>query len=224
MKSRCKMIGLALVVLVAVTATSASTALAAAPEFKPAHPTKPKFTAKSGAFILRVSNKKITCSASTSSGEISGPTTAGKVVDAFTGCSGQTGTEAECKVHSTGEPNGTIRTNELTGVLGITTTGSKVGLKLKPASGTEVMFLEPEAGKSCIFATEVTKSIIGELGPIGKAQTTSELAYAEAKEKQAIKEIEIEGIREEATLRCFGAEMRWTGKEEITFEEPIEVT
>src|SRR6478672_8949551 len=94
-----------------------------------------KISGTLGAAFLegKTSKAKITCTAGTATGEITGATKTKNNVTTFTGCE-----TSGLKCNSTGDPSGTIKTSALEGVLG-NVTATLPGLRL---------FAPGEGGKS----------------------------------------------------------------------------
>jgi outer membrane lipoprotein SlyB len=180
-----------------VSAATASSALAA-PEFKPA--TAQKFTDTSGESKLEsTSHTTITCTASTSVGEITGAKTVGGVVVKFTGCKQGT---PNCQ--STGAATGEIITNTLTGSL----TGTEAA-PTETLSGPENAEKHKEFVKfKCgTVAVAVTGEVTGVVKPIKTLSTEGELIFTKAGGLTAFEEA--------ATL---------TSTDKIKFEKAVEVT
>jgi hypothetical protein len=233
---RTKVLGLVLVAMFAMSALVVSAASAAAPEFKPV-PTKKKFTDKSGTSkLIAPGGIVISCQTSTSKGEITGVKTVGNVAVTYASCTAKTKT-AECPAKS---PESTVagtiitekiktaKANPLSGELGTTTVGTKVGEALKPATGE--IFTEIEG--TCIVKTAVTGSVIGEVTPINSKKITGELVFrAEppGSTKQQIQScsggtVIILCNSESDILEAFGGSASLESKDEIRFEEELEVT
>ncbi len=180
---------------------------------------KIKFTDASGEGILSAAGIVVTCTADSSTGEINGAKTVGNVFVSFTGCTAKNG-ETECSVHSTGQPAGTIDTNELAGELGpvaLAESKTEVGLDLEAVSGN---FVTLEG--TCVPTTEVTGSVIGEVTPVEKLQKTGKLVYTTKTGKQKIQKF-VGGATD--VLKAFGlVEVQETTKDTVTYEESIEVT
>ena len=169
----------------------------------------------------------VTCKADTSKGEITGPkTTAGDTVT-FTGCTAKEGEKKSCPAKSTGEPAGTIKTEELKDTLGTVAEAeatSKVGEALEPQGTKGFVTIEaPESECLKITPTQVSGSVIGEVKPIEVMQTTGELIFtcnATTKTKQTIQKFV--GFPKDI-LSAFTSAACFESKAEITFAEPIEV-
>jgi hypothetical protein len=212
--TRIRIIGLALVAVVALSAFASASAFAA-PEFKGEGAVAgTTFTSTSGAGKME-GTETIKCSASTSSGEITSATTVGKVVVTFTGCEDK---GKKCK-SSSGAAAGEIKTVSLKGELGEVASAeaaSGVGELLTPESGSKYVSIE-----SCtLFAVEVTGSVIGEVTPINTLSTEGKLIYTEASKKQTIKKF-VGGSTHE--LSAFGSSGLETSNT-VTFSKAIEVT
>src|ERR1700679_1763089 len=110
-----KSAGVALVAAIVLALVAASAALGAA-EFAPI-PANKGFETRSGSSVLRADeeSEKITCAASTSTGEITGAKTVGRVVVAFTGCTSAGIGGTGCAVESEGAKAGEVRTSVFKG-------------------------------------------------------------------------------------------------------------
>jgi hypothetical protein len=199
-------------------------------------PTKHKFTDKEGTsnFYATGTGGAIvfTCTADTSKGEITGAKTTAGVTVTFTGCTAKEGTKASCPANSVKEkvkePAGTIKTNGLKDVLGTVAAAeatSEVGDALKPEGEEGFVTLEaPEAGCLAVKTTQVSGSVIGEVKPINVMQTTGELIFACKSGEPTVQKIQRFVGAEKDTLLGFGKAACFESKDEITYEEPIEVT
>src|SRR5271167_4747729 len=134
---------LTLLAVLAVSAVGVSAAAAATlPEFKPV-PTKKKFTGTGGKTTMLYGGgswPRITCTASSTAGEIAGAKTVGAVTLTFTGCKVEvTGGGDYCVTSSIGAKNaGEMVIASLVGELGTVATteaASGVGMLLKPEKG-----------------------------------------------------------------------------------------
>jgi hypothetical protein len=171
---------LLLLASLAVSAWAAASASAALPEFSGPIPTT--FTAKSGATTLEtVKGAKITCTADTGGGEVSGPKT-GTIKLTFTGCELVT---LALPCNTVGVPPGEIITNTLLMTLGYISIEPKkeVGIDLSTATGAPLMEFVCGALK-----VSVTGSVIGKVLPINKlvkppAHFTLKFTQAAGKQK-----------------------------------------
>jgi hypothetical protein len=193
-------------------------------------PKKHKFTDKEATSrFIATSSKGVlivfTCTADTSKGEITGAKTTAGVTVTFTGCTAKEGTK-ECSANSKGEPAGTIKTNGLKDMLGTVAAteapNTGVGDALEPEGKEGFVTLEA----ACVELTkiQVLGSVIGEVKPVNVMQATGELIFAcepPGSEKQKIQKFV--GVAKD-TLSYFGNPACFESKDEITFEEPIEVT
>jgi hypothetical protein len=191
---RIRIMGLALVAVVAMS-VAASSASAAGPvfytkaELGSTAPSKIAFTATIGAAFLegQKSKSKISCSDTAGSGASAvGETVAAKLtennVTTFTGCK-----SGELPCTSTGEPTEHIKTFALKGFLGDVALGKTAGVRLYSQSeGRGGKLAEFECGAG-IVKVVVTGSVIGALsgssGKVvseGKFSTTQKLTFAEA--------------------------------------------
>lgn len=218
---------LTIIAVVAMSVVTAASASAALPEFKPV-PTKKKFTSTSGTvtWTLGGGTEKMTCTKNTSTGELTGAKTVGKVVVTFTGCK-TTGTGG-CDVKSVGAKTaGEIITKSLSGELGTVKTteaASGVGLLLKPETGT--IWTEIPSN-SCIGESILSGSLAAEVATIGKKQATNKLVFGMSGGKQAIRELTMDsGKLSEPELygSGFWGPLAIQKTDEVTFEEALEVT
>ena len=188
---------------------------------------KTKFTDKSGTSELRsAAHETITCTKDTSSGEITGIKTVGNVKVTFTGCTQGTA-KVKCKsIKNPSKPTeGTegaeeeIITNTVEGELGEVSAGTKVGEDLKPIAA-DTRFVTIKCGTLNIA---VTGSVIGEVTPINKLQTTGTLVFA-ANAGNTNQEFTAFTGGAEDHLTAFSENAWLVSSDEITFEEAIEVT
>jgi hypothetical protein len=145
-----------------------------------------KFSGTLGAAFLegKTSKAKITCTAGTAVGEVTGPTTGKNGVTTFTGCE-----TSGLKCNSTGDPEGTIKTASLEGTLG-NVTATLPGIRLyapgekgkEPKTGALATF---KCGGELVNVT-VTGSVIGSLSGAqgtkveeGKFAASAKLTFAE---------------------------------------------
>jgi hypothetical protein len=231
MQLKSKSVLLALIAVFAMSAVAASAASAALPEFKPM-PTKKKFTSTSGTFLWRVASEPVTisCSKTTTSGEITSSSTFGKMVTKFTGCQMNKGSEGPCPVRSVGGKAEEIVTSSLKGELGTVSksqAASEVGMLLEPETGHELWTLASIAAPCSMPEVAFEGNIAGEVSAIGKKQSTSKLAFAPVSPtgKQKIAEITVKRGLVKPKLIDWGADqMTLEGTDETTFEEALEVT
>jgi hypothetical protein len=109
------------------------------------------------------SNHQVTCTTSTSKGEISSENTAKNIEVTFHGCTAFFGL-VSCT--SAGQPSGTIKTNVLHATL-VYLNGSEKGLLLKPAAGET--FATMNCGGTSI---SVTGQVLGRLVQVSHTQWT----------------------------------------------------
>lgn len=174
---RLKIVGAAIIAIIALSAVAAATASAAEPELLPGKAGE-KYTASSGAGTLStVKEPSIECKSDTASGEIKGTKTASVTID-FTGCKALKLVGA----HSLGDAEGTILTGG---------EESLCLIKAKEVGGViKIAPLHIEVAGKLI---EVTGSVIGEALPLeGKASKSGELALEE-KSKGVQKLLKCEG-------------------------------
>jgi hypothetical protein len=169
---RIRIIGSALVAVLALSAVGASAASAALPEFTPS--TGVKLTGTAGAGLLEtVTGTKVTCTASTNSGEITGVKTVSKVKVKFTGCES---TGAKC--NTTGAAVGELVTEELKATLGYLNAAKKeVGLDFVPV-GTK--FIEFSCG-TALVGVKVTGSVICRVTPVNVKSATATVTCKQSK-------------------------------------------
>jgi hypothetical protein len=141
-------------------------------------------------------------------------------------CTAKEGTKESCSAKSKGAPAGTIKTNLLKDTLGTVAKAeatSEVGDALEPEGKEGFVTLEATCPK--IKTTQVSGSVIGEVKPVGgPPKLTGELIFACASKEPPHQKIKFIGSVEDV-LTAFGAfEACFESKDEITFEEPIEVT
>jgi hypothetical protein len=200
---RLRLLGLALIAVLAVSAVAVSAAFAE-PEFKPS--TKQSFTGTSGAGTLEDSlSETISCTSDESTGEITGALTAAGIVVTFHGCKGKKGSGGTaCTVKSTNTTSpGLIITSTLKGTLGLVPTSqaaSGVGLLLQPESGSK--FVEIEAA-ACASEAPVEGSIAGEVGTTKVLSKTGKLIFTGSAGTQNIKNITVKGKGETPALTAF---------------------
>jgi|SRR5271154_257902 len=190
-----RLIGVALVAVLAMSAVVVASASAAEPEFgrckKEAGKFKDakcdeetgtefnwvplkagekvKYDSSSGAGTLETHNlEKITCTSDTNEGELTGPKS-GTVVVTFLGCE-----SSGFKCKSSGQAAGTIVTNTLETELGyINAAKHEVGLSLKPKGE---LFVEFECVGG-IIKVKTRGSVIGRMTPILEMSETSLLVF-----------------------------------------------
>lgn len=222
MQARYRATLLALVAILALSAVVASAASAALPEFKPV-PTKKKFTSTSGTVTFVTSTVAISCSKSTTAGEIASASTVGNVVMTFTGCKVASGGKA-CSVKTLGAKEGEIITKPLKGELGTVKTteaASGVGLLLEEGAAEKIATF---ASNDCMGEWTMYGSIAGEVIPIGKKQLTSKVVFAVTAGAQHIKEITVKAGTIKPELEGWHGIWTVEGSNELTFEEAVEVT
>jgi hypothetical protein len=189
----------------------------------------PSFTTKSGTTTLFSKEKaKVTCTSSSGKGETtgeSGTENAKKITKftiAYSGCKAEKGKET-CEVKSTGAGKGEVKTAELSGELGKVAKGeaaSERGLELKPKEGGVLVKLEGTCLPSSPASVE--GNVIGEIKPVKAGfKTTGELVLACSGEVQTLKKFE---GGKEAGLKAFGSAACYEGKNEIAYEETLEIT
>jgi hypothetical protein len=198
------------------------------PEFTPE--TSQKFTDKSGTSELRsAKHETITCASDITSGEIAGPKTVANVKDTYFKC-----TQGASKIKCRSIPNpekkseGTegkeeeIITNTVEGELGTVSGGTGVGEDLKPVTG-DTRFVTIKCGT---LNVSVTGSVIGEVTPLNKLQTTGDVVFAanSGNTNQAFTEITLSGGPTTDHLTAFTENAWLVSTDEITFEKAVEVS
>jgi hypothetical protein len=217
--------GVALVIAIAVTLAGASVALAAA-EFNPM-PANKGFETRSGTSVLTGNggSERITCAASTSTGEITGAKTVGKVLVVFTGCT-STGMGGQgCPVESEGAAKaGEIRTSVLKGELGTVASGeapSERALLIRPEVGKKFVLIE---GNACTEEAAVSGSIAGEVERVGIVGVKNGLIFKVAGGKQAIKKVKVATGETKPELDAFSTTATESSGQEWEFREGVEIT
>jgi hypothetical protein len=195
------------------------------PEFKP-FPTKRKFTSAGGSLSVWVgaAGATLQCSASSSTGEVTGGKTLGNIVITWTGCKVAPSGEAECSASSEGAKEGEIVTKTLGGELGTVATGeaaSGVGLLVKPTKNSEWLTF---AGSKCLEEGVLSGSAASYVGPLHTKKTTYELPYS-----AEIKEIKLGSGTVTKPRLSYGAGSfeilgAFTMPGKTTFEEELEIT
>jgi hypothetical protein len=208
---------LAVTIFAAITA---SAALATTPEwFKGGQKigtTHVSFTTESQSAPELESNvgNRILCTASRSSGEITGNTTIGKIVATYTGCH-----EGQTKCQNTAT-EGEIVTDELsaTNIYVLNNLKTNAGERFKPASGTEFVKYECEG---TTFTVE--GEVIGEALPLGKEQATGEVIFEKSVGTQ--KYLGKEGKNEKVKLLAWNGQVESAiaNRETVTFSTPVEL-
>ena len=217
-------LGMVLVAVFALSAVVASAAFAA-PEFEVRSGETLKgttFTGSTTGAKLTAAGTTINCTGGSSSGEITGATTVGKVVVTFTGCKGKG--LSECSVQSPGASPGEVVTDTLEGELGEVAhseAANETGLKLK-ASGKE-SFVTTEGSCLPFGGSSVTGEIIGDVQPVKAFAKTGELVYKAESKKQKIQKFTTDSSAQ--VLKAFGfAEVVEETTESLEFSKEIKVT
>jgi len=210
-------------------AVGASTASAAAPEFRHrgGEVVKRKFKSTTGVAKLDAAGTVVTCaSSSTAEGAEIEKGNAAKeqknvkgVVVTFKKCESENSKGEKCKVHSKGKVE-EIKTESLSGELGKVAKAeaeSEVGLDLKPTFGK--IFVTLEGTCLPISPSPVEGSVIGE--PSRKEELKGKLVFATFGGRQRIQQFE-GGFKD--TLEAFKiSEATEETTATITFEETVEV-
>ena len=192
-------------------------------EWAPGPGPKPKFTGATKTVVLETAGLKgVTCLASSSSGQYTGPKTE-TVAYTFTGCQiGPKGKGVPCQ--SSGAAAGEIRTGTLEGGLDFikeneTPTTPEVGVDLKPASGSFVTFACGSGSSS------VSGSVIAPITALDKMSTTLKVKASASAGKQTPEAFEA-GLKDTLTLEPSGGSSEPAGlqaSETRISEEPLEV-
>jgi hypothetical protein len=183
---RAPAIGAGTIISMALFAATASSALAALPEFSAPFPNPFKSTSKTLLIESTPAKVKVKCTADTNTGAVTGPATA-EVTFRFTNCTSTAVAGVLCN-----SPNGApgeIVTEKLIGQLGYVTRAPKVvGLDLQnPTGGPLAVIL---CGGLVI---ELRGSVIGRVAPLNKKVTppaTVKLAFSQKAGQQAIRMLE----------------------------------
>jgi hypothetical protein len=186
---RISMVALALVAMFAFSVASASAAqpvFYTVAEVGGTAPSVVKISGTLGAAFLegKTSKAKITCTGGTATGEITGKTSTKNNVTTFTGCE-----TSGLKCNSTGDPEGTIKTAALEGVLG-NVTASLPGIRLfapgeagkSPKTGSLATFSCGGGTVNVVVSGSVIGSLSGAAGNTveeGKFASSSKLTFAE---------------------------------------------
>jgi hypothetical protein len=221
---RVRMIALALVAAFALSAIVASAALASRDHFRATN-FPVSITIKSGVTTMYAPTAgiKITCESDKGSGSIVSELLAHFEL-LFDNC---TVTKGSCSA-------------KIASITTVPLTAIPVLVAKAEASTERALLIKPESGSGfakvekteCSPATEVTGEIAGEVTPVGKSQTTGEVVFKTASEKQTIKKVKVmEGTEGSETekevkpkLEAFGATSALEGTEENTFGEAVELT
>lgn len=186
--TRIKTVGSVLVAVFAMSSVLSATASAAKPEFVFGGVKKGFESKATGAVSLETTGgTKVKCLGGSGKGEIEGGNGSKKltkVIVKFTGCE-STGFKCKTPTGATGE----IITNELVGQLGYVEGTTKVGLEMKPKTGTQFAEFECVGG---IVKVKITGAVIGQLTPLNtKVKTTQHytLAYRQTAGVQEWKEL-----------------------------------
>jgi hypothetical protein len=215
----------ALTMLALSLATAGVAAAATLPEFKPV-PTKKKFTSTSGTVTWKMGTETITCTKSTTAGEITGVSSLGKTVIKFTGCRFKNSGGTECPLHSVGAKSEEVVTDALKGELGTvekSEAASGAGLLLEPETGSAISAVTSACNSPT--ETELEGKLAGEVATVGKKATTDKLVFGVTSGKQDIKEITVKSGTKKPAFRGWGfAAITMEASDELTFEEALEVT
>jgi hypothetical protein len=224
MMGRERILGLSLCAALAVCSIAVTPSLAAPPEFSPPFPNPVKAVSK-GITLETIGRFKVTCTADTSSGEVTGPATAALTIT-FTGCAtGEGPGGGSCQNAKGGE----IVTEPLFGTLGyLNRRHTAVGVDLSnpsasPAGGALIRF---SCGEDT--SVEVVGSLIGRIAPINKVvepHGNMTLKFAQKEGHQAIKKL-LDGSRDAPMTRVLFGPLEESGiasTELLSFASPIEI-
>jgi hypothetical protein len=180
------------------------------------------FTSSAEASDLETVGKvMMKCRAGTATGEFTGPKTNVATIT-FTGC--ELGSPVGVPCRTPGAKGGEVVTNKLEGALGYIsgagTTKPTVGMRLAPASGTQLVSVDCSG-----ITVTVSGSVIGKVtGAIDKMALRSRLKLKASKGKQIPEQLE-DGTRSvlSAATGAQAEQAGLTSTETNTNEEPLEV-
>lgn len=183
-------VGLALVAALLFSAVAAGSALAAGPGPEFVSPFPNPFTSSGGAGELNTTGGQppVKCEANTNVGEIANGQAVNKVKVTFTGCKTTLLFTVACT--SSGQPSGTIVTNNLTGTLVTLPLSTEkerkehTGILLRPESGAEFAKftcggVETITVTTSIDSTGQAGGLVGELKPVNVKTKTATLVLEE---------------------------------------------
>jgi hypothetical protein len=216
-----RLVILAVVSVMAIGLVGASVAAAAGPLFLTSVKPNPFTGTALGATIFSSpgAGTSISCAQSSSTGEITSTTLAGKLHVHLLECTAKNAKAEHCPAMSAGAPlENLIITTTLHGILGLVlpkpATGSDVGLLLLPTSGTRFVTLLG----SCIVTSTVNGSVAGLDETVGVLSKTGKLFLGVTSEKQNIKEIDLtNSSKVEPELVAFGATSTEETNQDLTF-------
>jgi hypothetical protein len=218
-----RLAGVVLAIAIAANLFGVSVALAAA-EFTPI-PENKRFETRSGSSVLASGLEKITCSTSTSTGEITGANTVGNVLVVFTGCVSSGIGGSGCPIESDGATKaGEVKTSVLKGELGTVAAGeapSERALVIKPTTGRKFVVVERNG---CTEEASLTGSIAGEVERVGIRGVKNGLIFKVVSGKQAIRKVKVASGEVEPELSAFGMITTESSGQEWEFREPVEIT
>jgi hypothetical protein len=217
-----RLVGLILVAVFAMSLVAVSAASAAGPLFLTSVKPNPFTGTALGLSFLRTPSAGITveCEKSSSTGEITSTTLAGKIFVHFLECTAKNATAEHCPAMSPGAPlENLIITTTLHGILGLVlpkpASGSDEGLLLLPTSGTKFVTLLG----SCIVTSAVNGSVAGLVEqPVGVLSKTGKLALLAPEGIQKIKDIDLtNSTLVEPELVAFGGTSTEEATQDLTF-------
>jgi hypothetical protein len=224
-----RLVGVALVVVFAVSAMVAATASAAIPKFT-LPITKRGITATSGTSILRTPSEKdvVTCSSSNAPGTILGDDEIDTKIT-YSNCSLEQGTAGPCTIKSVGAAGSNeIVTGLLLGLLGeLKSPAGAAGILFEPKSGHVFLTLSATTSPCSTPETAIEGSVAGLLTPTGKKSTTGLITVTpvSATGKQEVTEITtLGGLIKPKLLAFAAAESTQQQEASVKFEEAVEVT
>lgn len=212
---RMSVVGLCLLAMFATSAATAVSASAALPEFSA--PFSKTFTSTSKTSVLEtVGGVAVKCSASTNTGEITGPQT-GSMSIVFTGCK-----LGKVPCNTPGAVPGVIATASLSMKVGYINKAKKeVGIDLVEGSGAP--FLTYGCGP--VLRGVVIGSVIGKITPTNKLVTPSETFILKFTQTVGVqKPVKLEGAPIDVLETSFGGPFEQTGlssTDRILFGEPV---
>jgi hypothetical protein len=221
----CRLAGVTLTTAIAICLIGASAALAAA-EFNPM-PESKGFETRSGASVLAAYGglEKVSCTASTSTGEITGTKTVGNVVVVFTGCTSSGFLGSGCPVESEGATHaGEVRTSVLKGELGTVASGeapSERALVIRPTTGKQLVAIERNG---CTEEAAVSGSVAGEVERVGIRGVKNGLIFKVVGNRQAIRKVKVASGEVKPELTAFGTTATESSGHEWEFRESVEIT
>jgi hypothetical protein len=171
---------------------------------------------------LKAGPTATSCEEAVDAGEVTGTSTIGKLVVAFTGCQ-ITAESKTCTIKSVGAKEGEIVTHTLRGELGTTKSTeaeTEVGILLEPETTKTWATLD---STKCSLETRVTGSLAGEILPISEKTQYGDLSFEVSSEKQLIKKISVSSGVKEPSLDAFGVNATEELGDVIEFNGEVEI-